>query len=325
MIVQSSEWSFGSSNCIAVAIDLTLRNQRFHRQSQACNRQAPTALRFLLDGPVLPLVTDSVAIAESFRRAAMSAFNHWCRQNATEAVGYLRPGVDLYSSPTLSGKNSDGYRLSGPGHAHYWPIPSLHDRRRIGSIIVYARHGFSPEEEQALAWLGTLRLSDETEVRCQLVSVGDREVLGPALVGPSDVWQSVTPFLGNADIGVRGQSRFLRKGLRREWRRLAEQGELPLAPLLEAGGQERLAEYVEQYKGVELIDIVELTAEEIQGIGIPQPREFLRARFKDGGRQAYRPAAMYRLRFSRPIEGPFSLGYACHFGMGRFGLEDLRT
>jgi CRISPR-associated protein Csb2 len=137
------------------------------------------------------------------------------------------------------------------------------------------------------------------EFRCQLASAGGKEVLGAKLLGPSYVWQSVTPFLGNADIGSRGQSRFLRKGLRREWRRLAE--------------------HVEEYHGVELLDVDELAPDDIHAEGMPQPREFLRARRKDGGRQAYRPAAIYRLRFSREVAGPFSLGYACHFGMGRFG------
>lgn len=32
----------------------------------------------------------------------------------------------------------------------------------------------------------------------------------------------------------------------------------------------------------------------------------------------YRAAAMFRLSFSQPIQGPLSLGYANHFGMGRF-------
>ena len=65
----------------------------------------PTIARFLLDGPVLPLVTDTVRVAEAFRDAAMSRFHSWCAKQTPDTVQQFqrtkRPG--RYSSPLLSG------------------------------------------------------------------------------------------------------------------------------------------------------------------------------------------------------------------------------
>ncbi len=261
-------------------------------------QRAQTIAQLLLDGPVLPLVTDTLRVGEAVRRAVMSRFGWWCRENSTRAAAYLRTNAeDAYSSPIFSGKDKYGTRLAGPGHAHYWPTVSASDLRRIGSVTIFARDGFDSAEVAALATLRKLRVG-ELEFRAQLIGLGRAPDLGNTFVGPSSLWQSVTPFLGNSEIGIRGRSRFLRKGLRREWRRLAEQ--------------------VAEFREVELIEVEELSPEEVRRAELPQPYEFCRARSKHGGRQAYRPAAMFRLRFSKPIHEPFSLGYANHFGMGRF-------
>lgn len=260
---------------------------------------SPTVAQFVLDGPVLPLMTDCLLIAESVRRAAMACFGNWCRMHSTDAAIYERQDAEnTYASPILSGKDAHGTRLKGIGHAHYWPTPTEADPRRIGGVTLFARDGFGPAEVAALAGMRWLRVRGLDRLRVQLTGVGSAAELGPAFEGPTKVWHALTPFLGHRNIGIRGRTRFLRKGLRREWRRFAEQ--------------------VPGLHGIELREIEELSAEEIDRAGLPQPREFCRARSKHGGREAYRPAAMFRLSLSEPVRGPFSLGYANHFGMGRF-------
>ena len=54
----------------------------------------------------------------------------------------------------------------------------------------------------------------------------------------------------------------------------------------EASGTRRLAEQVPDFRGAQLREVEELAAEAIHGAGLPQPPEFRRARFKDGGREA---------------------------------------
>jgi CRISPR-associated protein Csb2 len=165
-------------------------------------------------------------------------------------------------------------------------------------VTLFTRDGFGPGEVAALAAMRKVNVGELDDLRIQLIGLGQTHDLGQALVGPSAVWQSLTPFLGHEEIGIRGRSRYLRKGLRREWRRLAEQ--------------------VPELRGVELRDIEELSGEDVSRAGLPQPREFRRSRSKDGGLEANRAAAMFRLTFSDSISGPLSLGYANHFGMGRF-------
>lgn len=265
--------------------------------SKTVRRTTPTVIRFVLDGPVLPLATETLAFSESFRRAAMSRFNHWCRRHTKRSVKYLRK-PDLYSSPTLSGKELSGKLLKGHVHAHYWPVFAADDPHRIRGMTLYARCGFKNEEIEALESLRSIKLNEGEAILCRVVGTGGMSDLSELKRGPARIWRSVTPFLGHEEIGVHGRIRFLRKGLKREWRRMAE--EVPV------------------FTGIELEEVIEIPAEELQSFQAAQAREFLRLRPKHGGRQAYRPGAMFRLRFSRPVGTMFSLGYGSHFGMGLF-------
>lgn len=259
----------------------------------------PTVARFMIDGPVLPPVTDTLRVAEAFRRAAMGSFGRWCSRHQDEAQGYRRSGVTTrFASPVLSGKDQQGLLLIGQRHAHYLPQVLEVDPRRIGYVTVFARGGFDRADVAAMASLQELKGPSVDALRVRLVALGQQSYVGQSLYGPSSVWCSVTPFLGHSDIGERGKSRFLRKGIRREWRRLAEQ--------------------VSEFRNVELRETVELSPEEIHPGNAPQAHDFRRARMKDGGREAYRAAGMFRLVFSEPITGPLCLGYASHFGMGLF-------
>jgi len=263
--------------------------------------QLPQVARFLVDGPVLPATTQALPVVEAFRRAAMGCFARWCRSFPAEAAAYRRPDApDLFASPILSGKDGQGTALTGQRHAYYLARPLAADPRRIGSVTLFARDGLAPAESAALALLHRVTTA-RLNLRVQLVGLGRAVDAAPDLAGPSATWRSATPFLGHGSIGARDRGRFLRKGLRREWRRLAQQ--------------------VPEFRDVELRHVEELDPDEIAGSGAPQPREFTRARSRDGGREAYRPGAMFRIEFSRPICGPLSLGYASHFGMGLFVPE----
>ena len=46
--------------------------------------------------------------------------------------------------------------------------------------------------------------------------------------------------------------------------------------------------------------------------------QFRRARNRPGDDGYSRPFGAFRLSFPEPVQGPISLGYACHFGMGAF-------
>lgn len=267
------------------------------------HRTAPTVVRFLLDAPVLPLVTDTVRVAEALRRAAMSQFRRWCERlwernpDKVKAFRRLHIGDEeaRFSSPILSGKDQDGRILPARLHAYYLPTAADNDRRRISHVTVFAPVGFGEGELAALSgirWLG----SQEDGLRVQLVGLGQCCDFQNDTGHNSAAWSSVTPYLGPAHVGLRAQGRYMRKAIKREWRRLSAQ--------------------FPEWQWVELREVVEMSPDDAKWSGRPQPFEFRRARSKRG--EAYRPCRLYRLVFSRPIRGPLSLGYASHFGLGQF-------
>src|SRR5665213_3239417 len=104
----------------------------------ARSHPAPIIARFMLDGPVLPLATDTLGIGELFRRAMMHRFELWCERNPGESASFRRLEGNGYASPILSGKDGLGNALHGHGHAHFLPTAEGDDPRRITHVTVYA-------------------------------------------------------------------------------------------------------------------------------------------------------------------------------------------
>ncbi|MCI0380204.1 MAG: type I-U CRISPR-associated protein Csb2 [Gemmataceae bacterium] len=267
---------------------------------RSTDRSPPTIARFVLDGPVLPLVTETLHVAEKLRGKAMGHFQGWCKSRESRASPFRRlnvPNEDdpRYSSEVFSGKDRSGEILDARRHAYFLPISEGEHRRRITHVFVFAPCGFNDGEVAALSsirWLGKA----EDKLRCQLIGLAREDNFSDAHFGVSREWISVTPYLGPAHIGLRCQGRYMRKALRREWNRVSAQ--------------------VSAWKGVRLMEVHELTHVEVQSSGLPMPFEYRRTRLKHGG--AYRPCRNIRLVFSEAIRGPLSLGYASHFGMGLF-------
>jgi CRISPR-associated protein Csb2 len=265
------------------------------------DRVNPTVARFLLDGPVLPLATDTVRVAEAFRRAAMSRFAGWCRKDPARGEPFRR--IDLpeqFSSPVLSGKSATGRYLAGHGHAHYLPTAEGQDPRRLTHVTVYAREGFGAGETAVLTGLRKVKVGD-LELRTQLVGLGQpgdfrADLLG-GQAGSSLVWVSATPYVGPAHVGRAGRARYLRKAIRAEWRRWRSN----------------------EFADVEIQAVEPLEMDDpAWGRQRPRPFEFVRGRARRGDDGYHRPFDRFRLTFSAAIKGPLCLGYACHYGLGLF-------
>jgi CRISPR-associated protein Csb2 len=277
----------------------TVRPQSSHRSPKS---SGPTVAYFLLDGPVLPLATDTIVIAEQFRRAAMSQFGKWCRRHPERAETYHRSDdPNQYASPILSGKDASGKIACSHGHAYYLPTTDVADRRHIRYVTVFAREGLPEPEIAALSELHCLNLASVEEVQVRMIGLGQEGHVDTPLFQESTEWFSWTPYLAPSHVGLKGQDRYLRKAVRREWRRMAEQ--------------------VEAFRDVQLLEIDRLSPDDRVCAGRPRPLDFRRGRSKHHG-EPYRACGFYRLRFSAPIPGPLSLGYASHFGLGLFGAED---
>ena len=265
-----------------------------------------TWVAFLVDGPVLPTMLETLLVTDSLRRAVMSCFSAWCSGNPELGEAFRRhDDPTRFASPLFSGRDLSGAQLEGHRHSRYLALPSPNDPTRIGTLVVSCAEGFGAAELGALSRLSRLKVGygeDRNELQLQLVSSGPQApTWNPDVISASAQWVSLTPYLGNEQIGRNRQEMWLRKGLRREWRRLVD-------------SQPQLA-------GVELVEASVLSAEECQSRGLPAAREFRRIRTKHGGRDAWRAAAMFRLEFSRPVSGPLCLGYGSHFGMGLFRVD----
>jgi len=263
--------------------------------------ELPIVARFLLDGPVLPLVIDTVRVAEAFRAAAMSRFNAWCRKQPPAGVErFRRPDrPDYYSSPVLTGKDGTGPYLPGHDHAHFLPTAEGDNGLRVTHVTVYARQGLDFGETAALSGLRQLRVGD-LDLRAQLVGLGQPSDFRTALFGgpaaEERVWVSATPYLGPAHVGRSGREHDLRKAIRAEWRRWRPK---------------RLA-------AVEVEAVEPMDDRDGAWAGRPRPFEFVRGRSRAGDDGYHRPFGTFRLSFSAPISGPLCLGYACHYGLGLF-------
>ncbi len=150
----------------------------------------PRTLRFRLEVPekgtgLLPAVTETLVVAEVFRRTVLSIQGR---------------RADGQNTPLFTGKTSSGEPLTGENHAYYLPRDRDGDGR-IDTVDIYIPRLFSHDEYRAL--VSVSRLYDAA------FKLGANEqilvtFLGDAPAGESRNWRSVTPFVLPRFEKVRG-------------------------------------------------------------------------------------------------------------------------
>ncbi len=261
----------------------------------AARRTQPAVARFLLDGPVLPLVTETLPVAEQARRSLLSRCKHLARQRnpgLTDAeIGLL--------SPAFWGKDEQGRPRIGHEHAFFLPADEDGDGR-LDHVTFFAAMGFNALEVGGLYGLRRLPFSEGESLHLLMVGLGDRQDFRAPILEESTVWASATPFLVTRYPKLYGTKRdrpedyaspraFVRHILDQELKRRPE---LPQV----------------------------ISIEETEGIGMQRlrPIQFKRFRRKQGDDGGRRPAGGFRITFSAPVRGPLCLGHSCHFGLGLF-------
>jgi CRISPR-associated protein Csb2 len=274
---------------------------------QPGHRAMPTIARFLLDGPVLPVVTDTIRVAEAFRDAAMSQFRRWCARNPDMAASFRRADwPEQFSSPTLSGKELDATIRKDHQHAFYLPTAEGEDQRWLTHVTLTAAEGFGPGEIAALNAVRTLKLKEEAgELRVQLVGLGSAGDFRMPLLGEATVWVSATPFVVTRYPKLRGTKRDR-----------PEDYASPRAFALHVLRQEL------QRRGL-AAQVAAIDDAEVIGRARLRPLQFQRFRSKRGDDGGRRPSGAFRITFSAPVRGPLCLGHSCHFGLGLFVPEEL--
>jgi CRISPR-associated protein Csb2 len=266
----------------------------------------PTVVRLVLDGPVRPLVTDTVRVAEAVRHAAMSRFERWCRRQPTPVAGPFRRAdrPDRFASPVLAGKGPDGSVRATHGHAHFLPAAEGDDPRRLTHVTVWAADRLGPGEVAALAGLGRLTVG-AAAYRVRLVGLGRPGDFTARLLGRSAVWESVTPFVAHRHLK--------RRGAKRDPPSLI--GADPRSAFAALALRELAARELVGRRGLARLVAVEPMSESVGGV---RAVEFRRSRDRVGDDGWRRACGLFRLRFAAEVAGPLSLGYASHYGLGLF-------
>jgi CRISPR-associated protein Csb2 len=272
---------------------------------RASSRARPwvRVVRYALDSTVLPLVTQTLPVAESARRALMSIHGRHTQRGGVRG-----------RSPVFAGKDEQGTPLSGHRHAYYLPSDEDGDGR-LDHLTIFARDGFGEAERRALDHLRELRVGRKGEerhpLRLLLLGMGARDEYGPGPLRSSRIWVSATPYLATRHAKSRGRDRidmsspvvraqFLMNDLRNQIQAVlhvfaGDGDDVKIAPFFDGGAFKVANRY--------------------------RPIQFKRFRYKRGDDGGRRLAGAFRIVFPNAVAGPIALGRSSHFGMGLFMPE----
>jgi CRISPR-associated protein Csb2 len=287
-------------------------------------------VRFALDSTVLPLLTQTLPIAEAFRRAAI----YQCvslEGRTTYGRAWSWPKhkegeqpVDLSFYQNITGKDNDKNPLQGyHGHAYYLPTDEDGDGR-LDHITVVSSNGFTRKELCALDRLRYIKRTAELpELRVLMMGYGALDEFIPFPLKPSRTWVSATPFMVTRCLKKRGKkrdprelfsdpARFVETVLREELQRFCEHR----VEMKNWGEEQIVIEPLVDENGVFYI-----TPHSWQRHASSQPLrpiQFKRYRQKKGDDGGKRYSGSFILTFPEAIRGPVVLGHSSHFGMGLF-------
>jgi len=270
-------------------------------------------VRYVLDSTVLPLVTETLSVAEAARRTLMGTYGRLVWRRLHDDEPYPKQSALRPKSEVFSGKDTEGVPLENHGHAYYLPTDEDNDGR-LDHLTVIARNGFPLAERQAFDRLRELKTGRQGEeshpLRLLLIGMGTLEDYTPGPLQASTTWVSTTPYVATHYAKTRGRHKidlrspqaraaFLINDLREQIRASCPDiniDRVTIEPAIDANG------------------VFEIP-------GHWRPIQFKRYRRKgsdDGGR---RLAGAFRLIFPIEIPGPVVLGHSSHFGLGLFAPE----
>ena len=231
-----------------------------------------TAVRWYLADAGRPPAVETVALGDLLRKAVMNKART--------------------PSRALSGRTASGPRDDQHKHAHYFALSS-HNDGRIDTLGIWAPGGLSDHDVAGTASLRRLSSPDFLRrlgtYRLGLEVMGSADLAFPELIGPSQEWVSITPYIPGRSWG--------------NWNRAARR----MPHIKEDLGREL------GYRGL-------FVPVHIEEVGTPDWRRFRRARPNQNAGK--RPGVSLRLVFDKAIGGPLALGTLSHFGLGLFKPVD---
>lgn len=233
----------------------------------------------------LPSITRTLPQAELIHKAIISQLGKGERVDCPELTGR-----DEHDRPLR-----DSHR-----HAHILPL-DLDNDRRIDHVLIFAKMGLGGRAQCAISKLRrTWTKGGAGDLQLALIGKGGLDDLcrlaAPLglslsrLIGPATAWTSLTPFV---------PPRFVKKSGRRNDLASQVNAELSSRGLPEAA-----------------VSIIPWHSEESHKL-----RHYIRGR-KCGTPPPQNIGCLLRLAFAEPFPGPIALGYASHFGLGIFKVEN---
>lgn len=288
------------------------------RKARSANGPRPQILRFALDCTVLPLVTDTLPVAEAARAALIRRLVD-ARGLSSYGAAWSRERHKAGEQPVrlegaITGKDAAGKPSTGHIHAYYLPTDEDRDGR-IDHLTVLARDGFAPDEMKALEHLREIRPHGLDNIshplRVLLLGYGRLDEYQPLPVRASRVWVSTTPYIATRHAKTRGRNRI-------EFASPQARIEFLMADLHD---QLRavIPDFADSTDGVEILPLLDGGGFKVDGRW--RPIQFRRSRSKSGDDGDQRLAGAFRIRFPNKVLGPIALGYGGHFGLGLFVPE----
>lgn len=282
--------------------------------------------RYALDSTVLPIVTETLPIAEQARRALMGRY------------GRLNPEANGTKgrSATFSGKDGEGNKRLDP-HLHAFYLPTDEDGDgRLDHLTVYTQEGYGQGELKALDRLDRLhdaqREAAGHPLRLVLLGVGHGNDYHPGPLSESYVWVSATPFLAPRRPKRKGEeARYWYSRSPEELARAKKDGrQIRQHVLSDPTGwlvwalREELRRWVGRRPELSDLDMESIRISPLIENGVFhvanrwRPIQFKRFRQKYGDDGGRRLSGAFRIEFPRPVRGPIALGHSSHFGLGLF-------
>lgn len=299
-------------------------------------RRVITVARYALDGTVLPLITETLPVAESARITLMGIFK---RLKLDQYYGGRAPrpipnDAPRFRSDVFSGKDADGRQLTNHRHAYYLPTDEDGDGR-LDHLTIVAEMGFRSDDEapevQALDQFRRLNWGDGEPLNLLLVGLGTATDFRAMVLNDSRVWVSATPFLVTRHpkkngrkrdpphlLGVENQQAFVQHVLREELARFAERRNATDPSSLPE--VIRIDPLVDDEQRVYRINPQRWSGDQATGPAL-RPLQFKRFRRKRNDDGGSRPAGAFLIEFRNPVRGPICLGHSSHFGLGLFVPE----
>jgi CRISPR-associated protein Csb2 len=274
------------------------------RHHPPANSSGITLARYALDASILPLVEETLPLAEQARRHLMGRYKR-VRQERKYGRN-IPPDAEKFVSEVFAGKDTEGRPLVGHQHAYYLPSDEDGDGR-IDHVTVYAEKGFDADEIAALDRLRRLTCGAGEPLALLLVGLGQVRDFRAPLLAESAAWESATPFVA---------TRYPKwSGRKRDPAALRGQEPMEFARLVLREEIERLRQRRGKLPNLERIDRLEgdrVGAHKLRRIQFKRSRS---KRSDDGARHAW---GAFRIVFDKPVRGPICLGHSCHFGLGLF-------